>query len=167
MRKALLWMLAVTSTCFSLSTHKHLHEKAVTDKDSDRIIKIIAMISPELISPQTTNKTMAEIANMLMASTLNTPVIEKVLKTLKCANEYNVIHNNILTIIDYSLPSSEKRLWVFDLYEKNCCSIPMSRTVLNREPYYQQVSQTNTTANQAVSECTKLKILTTAAMVFL
>ncbi|KTD25200.1 murein L,D-transpeptidase catalytic domain family protein [Legionella maceachernii] len=118
MRKALLWMLAVTSTCFSLSTHKHLHEKAVTDKDSDRIIKIIAMISPELISPQTTNKTMAEIANMLMASTLNTPVIEKVLKTLKCANEYNVIHNNILTIIDYSLPSSEKRLWVFDLYEK-------------------------------------------------
>jgi hypothetical protein len=49
---------------------------------------------------------------------LNQQVINKVLMTLKCANEYNVDHNNILTIIDYSMPSNEKRLWVFDLREK-------------------------------------------------
>ena len=49
---------------------------------------------------------------------LNPLMIYKVLKTLKCANSKKVSHTNILTIIDYSLPSSEKRLWVFDLNEQ-------------------------------------------------
>ncbi|MDR3503490.1 MAG: murein L,D-transpeptidase catalytic domain family protein [Legionella sp.] len=49
---------------------------------------------------------------------LNQQVINKVLMTLKCANDYNVDHNHILTIIDYSMPSNEKRLWVFDLKEQ-------------------------------------------------
>lgn len=48
---------------------------------------------------------------------LSEPVINKVLNALKCALENQVEHNNILTIIDYSLPSNEKRLWVFDLAE--------------------------------------------------
>lgn len=52
------------------------------------------------------------------APNLNPLVINKVLTTLKCADQYNVDHNNILTIIDYSLPSNEKRLWVFDLKTK-------------------------------------------------
>lgn len=61
-----------------------------------------------------------EISNMLhkQAVNLNAPVINKVLTSLNCAKEHNVQHNNILTVIDYSLPSSEKRLWVFDLKEK-------------------------------------------------
>lgn len=49
---------------------------------------------------------------------LNQQVINKVLMTLKCANDYNVDHNHILTIIDYSMPSNEKRLWVFDLKDR-------------------------------------------------
>jgi hypothetical protein len=49
------------------------------------------------------------------APTLRDSVINKVLTTLECANEYNVAHNNIVTIIDYSLPSNQKRLWVVDL----------------------------------------------------
>ena len=52
------------------------------------------------------------------APTLSNSVINKVLTTLECANEYNVSHNqNIVTIIDYSLPSNQKRLWVVDLKE--------------------------------------------------
>ncbi|KTD08970.1 hypothetical protein Lgra_2205 [Legionella gratiana] len=49
------------------------------------------------------------------APNLNPLVINKVITTLRCVDRYNVDHNNILTIIDYSLPSNEKRLWVFDL----------------------------------------------------
>ena len=51
------------------------------------------------------------------ASTLNIAVINKVISTLKCAENYNIQHNHILTVIDYSLPSSEKRLWILDLNE--------------------------------------------------
>lgn len=52
------------------------------------------------------------------APTLRVPVINKVVTSLKCANQMNVDHNHILTVVDYSLPSSEKRLWVFDLKGK-------------------------------------------------
>jgi len=51
------------------------------------------------------------------SATLSQPVIDKVLTTLKCSTAYNV-DRNILTIIDYSLPSNQKRLWVFDLKDK-------------------------------------------------
>ena len=49
---------------------------------------------------------------------LTRPVIDKILMTLECAQASQVGHNHILTIIDYSLPSSQKRLWVFDLEKK-------------------------------------------------
>ena len=52
------------------------------------------------------------------ASSLNGRVINKVVTALKCAKKYNIEHKKILTIVDYSLPSSTKRLWVFDLKEK-------------------------------------------------
>lgn len=58
---------------------------------------------------------LVSVKEMLEASSLNKPVVDKVLTTLKCASAYNLERNNILTIIDYSLPSNEKRLWVFDL----------------------------------------------------
>ncbi|MBA2649702.1 MAG: murein L,D-transpeptidase catalytic domain family protein [Legionella sp.] len=66
------------------------------------------------------NDSLDEIKDMLHreAATLNPTVLDKVIRTLKCTLEYNVVHNNILTIIDYSLASNEKRLWVFDLQQK-------------------------------------------------
>lgn len=59
-----------------------------------------------------------EIEALLLKAGVATPVINKVLTTLDCAQENQVEHNPILTLIDYSLPSSEKRLWVFDLDKK-------------------------------------------------
>jgi hypothetical protein len=50
--------------------------------------------------------------------TLRPEVIHQVLTALKCASLHKVEHNPVLTIIDYSLPASEKRLWVFDLSSK-------------------------------------------------
>lgn len=49
---------------------------------------------------------------------LSASVINKVISTLKCAQHYNIDHNQILTIIDYSLPSNQKRLWIFDLNDR-------------------------------------------------
>lgn len=46
---------------------------------------------------------------------LKTDVINKTLTALRCARKYNIEHNEIITIIDYSLPSNQKRLWVFNL----------------------------------------------------
>lgn len=41
----------------------------------------------------------------------------KVISTLRCARNYHTRHSHILTVIDYSLPSNQKRLWVFDLQD--------------------------------------------------
>ncbi len=46
---------------------------------------------------------------------LRKEVIEKTIYSLRCAKKQGVKHNHILTIIDFSLPSNKKRLWVFDL----------------------------------------------------
>lgn len=64
--------------------------------------------------------TFDQIESMLQREghSLNRAVSNKVLASLKCARQNGVLHNNILAVIDYSLPSSEKRLWVFDLQKK-------------------------------------------------
>lgn len=49
------------------------------------------------------------------AKNLNENVINKAVTALSCAEKYHVKHAPILTVIDYSLPSNQKRLWIFDL----------------------------------------------------
>jgi hypothetical protein len=121
MRTNLLLILAVTSTCFSVPSPQLKHEKVIINNDNKVVEEILSMISPQIASVRPPAITLAEVQKMLQqdgGSALNAAVIDKVLKTLKCANEYRVAHNDILTIIDYSLPSNEKRLWVFDLQDK-------------------------------------------------
>ncbi|MBA3537915.1 MAG: murein L,D-transpeptidase catalytic domain family protein [Tatlockia sp.] len=121
MRSNLLLILAVTSTCFSVPSPQLKHEKIITNNDNKVVENILSMISPQIASLRPPAITLAEVQKMLQqdgGSALSAAVIDKILKTLKCANEYKITHNNILTIIDYSLPSNEKRLWVFDLENK-------------------------------------------------
>ena len=42
-------------------------------------------------------------------------VIAKVITSLECANKSHIDYKKILTVIDYSMPSNQRRLWVFDL----------------------------------------------------
>lgn len=60
-------------------------------------------------------QSLQQIKSMLEKARISAPVIANTLTVLKCVDQNNVNHNQILTVIDYSLPSSEKRLWVFDL----------------------------------------------------
>lgn len=49
------------------------------------------------------------------APTLSPDVIHDVLSALYCSDQKHIEHNHIVTVIDYSLPSNQKRLWIFDL----------------------------------------------------
>ena len=52
------------------------------------------------------------------ANTLSEGAKQKVLTALECTKTQHIEHKPILLIIDYSIPSNEKRLWVFDLQKK-------------------------------------------------
>ncbi len=103
----LLLLLAVSSSDFALLSFPVPQEAAQLNEHASSEIPPV-------------NTELNDIQAMLRseADTLNTPVIDKVITTLKCAASNNVERNNILTIIDYSLPSNQKRLWVFDLAQR-------------------------------------------------
>lgn len=119
MRKMLLVLLAVVSTSFSLPFPKFLKEKEVANLNKNVMGEIVPIITPGYATPLTIISPFDEIKDMLYRDgSLNEAVIHKVLSSIKCADGKNIEHNNVLTVIDYSLPSSEKRLWVFDLHQK-------------------------------------------------
>lgn len=71
-----------------------------------------AEVPKKSIGSQSTN--VLELLHQ-QAPSLNYTVLDYAFTALQCATQFDIEHNNILTIIDYSLPASEKRLWVFDL----------------------------------------------------
>jgi hypothetical protein len=52
------------------------------------------------------------------APELDPQVLELALEASACAEDQGVVDSPILTVIDYSLPSTEPRLWVLDLEQK-------------------------------------------------
>lgn len=52
------------------------------------------------------------------APDLDLEVLESALLAASCAQRNDLAGHNILTVIDYSLPSTQRRLWVFDLEKK-------------------------------------------------
>ena len=119
--KKLLLMLVVTLVCFTLHAVGLLQEgKKITTNEQSVTNEFSSLINTPNYCPITPRTPLNEIHEMLnnQSSKLSTAVIHNVLTILKCANKYNIERNHMLTIIDYSLSASEKRLWVFDLAEK-------------------------------------------------
>ncbi|KGP63953.1 hypothetical protein EP47_08610 [Legionella norrlandica] len=102
----LLWSLAVASFSFSTSS--------IQASKAQSVMGVLYSEIPPIKMPLNEIKMMLQKEGTL----LQPVVIEKVLTTIQCANVYNLDRNNILTVIDYSLPSNQKRLWVFDLDKK-------------------------------------------------
>ncbi len=116
MIKKLLLMLAVTSTCYALPTSELKQENV----ENSHYQSVFETLLPVFNLYPAADIRLYYIKKMLekQGNHLRKAVINKVVTSLKCVNEYDIDHNHILTIIDYSLPSSQKRLWVFDLSER-------------------------------------------------
>ena len=119
-KRLLLLLILVTVRCMALPTAEFMQEQAISYTDNPTINEILSDVSGEQGDPEATLPPFNGIKEMLQtqAFTLNRAVINKLLRSLQCSAKSNLDQNTILTVIDYSLPSSEKRLWVFDLKQK-------------------------------------------------
>lgn len=54
-----------------------------------------------------------------LAPTLKPAILQRALLAYRCARARKAIRKPLLAIIDYSLPSAQKRLWVFDLRRRS------------------------------------------------
>lgn len=86
-------------------------------KDQYHQLPSIVIMKPQFQKRPTGPYALVSEQLQQQAPGMNQGVIDKVVASLQCADEHHMNHNNILTIIDYSLPSSEKRLWVYNLTE--------------------------------------------------
>lgn len=112
----LLLVLAVSTTPFNAESLAQLEEKK-------QEIKSLFQDMVSLVSrPSTILKVPANPINTIKAMLYKDPqglspqVIQAVLGILECTK--NIGHKEILSIIDYSRPSNEKRLWIFSLSDK-------------------------------------------------
>src|SRR4029453_13872561 len=84
------------------------------------IVIALALLCPVVPSlyavPDATQKTVLSQSLLSQATGLKPEVLEYALKANCAAEKQGVVkHGNVLTIVDFSLPSSQKRLWTFDL----------------------------------------------------
>ncbi|KTC66612.1 hypothetical protein Lade_1270 [Legionella adelaidensis] len=116
MKKILLsFLTAVNLDCFALPIQLVLPENT-TDYAN---YSLIELISPSFNTPLQNAEQYKSLARIkeIIKSTPSKPsplVINKVLKTIECSRMMEMDHN-VVTIIDYSRPSNEKRLWIYDL----------------------------------------------------
>ena len=130
MKKVLVLMIVVGSFVFSyvmISQHLTDSQKAPLANargsdflKQDRIDNDSASANTLHNPPIRPKQPINTIDNMLRQKelALNPDVINKVLTILDCTQAFHIEYNPILTVIDYSLPANQKRLWVFDLNKK-------------------------------------------------
>ncbi|MCH9756245.1 MAG: murein L,D-transpeptidase catalytic domain family protein [Gammaproteobacteria bacterium] len=114
MKVKLACVLAITLSLFMISSEGQ--ERVTPQKEPSRITKLMSIISPKRCERQPM-RSLNSIQKMLEQKSvgMSPVVISKAITTLKCAKARQTKHKHILTVIDYSLPSNQKRLWVFDL----------------------------------------------------
>lgn len=117
MNKKLLLVLAVASGCFALPTKHFLQNDSI----NTGFIKHMSSLVKGTLLPPNNEVPLSQIRDFLYGQqgSLGAAVVSKVLASVECARENHIGVNNILTVIDYSLPSNQKRLWVFDLKNKD------------------------------------------------
>ena len=122
MRKIVPWIAALTFIYISLPEAAPLQENAMCliPQENQFMESALSSAKGEQDYPNTAIPSLFEIKAMLLDknANLSPDVINKVLTTLECAENYLVHPYTNLTIIDFSLPSNEKRLWVFSLMDK-------------------------------------------------
>jgi len=86
-------------------------------QQSNHVTALMNIIQPEHSCPVHPFMPLSNIRTMMLeqAPTLKKDVLNKALTVLTCVQGAHLYQNNIFSIIDYSRPASEKRLWVFDL----------------------------------------------------
>lgn len=106
--------LAVVLSFFMISSQGQVPK--LKGKTTNYLAKLITMPSPKHCKIPGISS-LSKIKAMLNSPSvgMSPSVITKVMATLTCAKNRHTRHNHILTVIDYALPSNQKRLWVFDL----------------------------------------------------
>jgi hypothetical protein len=118
MKLKLACVLVITLSLFMLSSEGQGLVKKT--KEPSRMAKFMSLVKAKRCEPQPFHSLHAVKKTLEQdAVNMNPVVVSKVLTTLKCARANHTYHNHILTVIDYSLPSNQKRLWVFDLRENH------------------------------------------------
>lgn len=74
---------------------------------------VVALCTPVQAAPTLAESMVAALA--VRAPTLDRQVLQHAVSAMQCAVSHGAEPAQRLAVIDYSLPSSERRLWIFDL----------------------------------------------------
>jgi hypothetical protein len=80
------------------------------------MLALLSVVGSAVAGAEPTTSSLQEFQRE--APRLNPGVLEAALLAAECAQHSAPVKRNILSVIDYSLPSTEPRLWVFDLEKR-------------------------------------------------
>lgn len=119
MRILLIFLMTAAMKCFAIPLLLSNQEEPLASYQFvfDDLKALLKNESPYPNSPIDQEKAIQTMLHS--APGLQSDVIQKVGTSLKCIDAYyHYDYNPILSVIDYSLPSNAKRLWIFDLKAK-------------------------------------------------
>lgn len=119
MRIGLLLLMAIFVIKLSFSSPNKSENATVSKQQPPNLLSTLVPSLSSYHAPTSPLISFEAFQKMLLQAGLDQNVIDKVFKTLKCSAYYHQDINPILTVINYALPSNEKRLWVFDLQKKH------------------------------------------------